>query len=399
MCAQHAISPTIAASLADGVYGVREVSNISQAVAERLGSVTPGVEAGPQPMGVSELFDAFEVQGTAVTGVSGAPMLTKSTGFGMVLKGKGRFKGDLAVVCRGTATWRDWLTDFNAGLAPGPGNYPVHTGFARTYNRMRPGMNDGIRKLSPNPTNIHVVGHSLGGALATLFAGQFVLEKRANVHLYTFGSPRAGTMPFTSMLEEGLTGGRMKRVYALADVVPMVPIFPFSHTAGGLRTNRGGQFLSINSHLMTNYMPAVFGRSWSALSVEDRGMMDFKSIDSWLDYAIDFDGRPFSSTMLWALGKALKGILAIIKAALGTALTATITIIDGIAMALAKGVRFLGDQISSMVRRLVQGVMRFMNRAWHTVGDITERFLRYMLELLFDSMAQIARGAMAVVHR
>lgn len=342
-------------------------------------------------MGVSPLLDGFDLSGSAIAGESGPPLLSKATGFGMIVEGKGRYAGDIAVVCRGTASWRDWLTDFNASLMSGPAGLPVHTGFGRTYNTMRDGVNSGLR--GKNPTNIHVVGHSLGGALASLFAMQFADEKRANVHLYTFGAPRPGTGMFSSALNAGVGGAQIKRVFARADVVPMVPLWPFEHPDAGLRTERGGSIIAVSSHFMSNYMPAVFQKDWGALSTESANSFDVKSIDDWLDIAGAQMGGGWSSTALWALGKALKGILAIIKGTVGFAIIGAATVIDTIVMALHRGITFIGEQISYWTRKLIEGIMAFMGRAATTVQDMSRAFLRYVIELFFRSLASIASRA------
>src|SRR6056297_3009578 len=106
------ITPTIASTLADAVYGIREVADVRQGTAERLGAVTPGLE-GPQPTGAVETFESFDLSGSAVAGRSGAGMFASKTGFGMVVPGKGKHSGDIAVVCRGTAINQDWLSNLN----------------------------------------------------------------------------------------------------------------------------------------------------------------------------------------------------------------------------------------------------------------------------------------------
>jgi hypothetical protein len=72
-------------------------------------------------------------------------MFASKTGFGMVVPGKGKHSGDIAVVCRGTAINQDWLSNFNAAVSVGPGGLPVHTGFCRVYNSMVEGIENALR--------------------------------------------------------------------------------------------------------------------------------------------------------------------------------------------------------------------------------------------------------------
>lgn len=391
---ESTISPTEAAVLADAVYGIRETANVREGVARRLGAVDHARgQHGPQEPGVATTLEAFDLSGRAIFGESGGPMLHKASGFGMVVPGKGRYAGDVAVVCRGTATKRDWLTNLNTGLDTGPAGLPVHTGFARTYGTMATNVDAAFRKLD-NPTNIHVVGHSLGGALAALFAMKFASEGRGNVHLYTFGAPRAGTGFFTEALNAALEPAQCRRVYALADVVPMVPIFPFAHAMGGLRTGRGGQLISISSHFMENYRPAVWQQDWATLTAAAADMDDLKSVDHWVSLAADNASTPWGAATLHAIGMGLKGILKIIDVTLGAVVTGVATVLDRIVMTLMHGIRFIGEQISFWTRKLIEGIGHFLGRALDAGQDLTTAFLRYVLGLLLSSLATVVSRAL-----
>lgn len=385
------ITPTIASTLADAVYGIREVGDVRRGTAERLGAVTPGLE-GPQPFGANETFESFDLSGSAVAGRSGAGVLSSKTGFGMVVPGTGKYAGDIAVVCRGTAIGQDWLSNFNAAIASGPGGLAVHAGFCRVFDSMKDEVETALR--GKNPRSIHVVGHSLGGAIANLFAMRFALQKRANVCLYTFGAPRPGTSPFVERMQSEIPGGNVKRVYAMSDVVPMVPIWPFLHTPlnpGGLRVERGGQLLSLSSHYMSNYKPAVYLKDWNSLTSDSAQIDDKKSIDFWVDKASA--ALPMSSVGLWALSKAMKGILALIERAVGAFVTTGLTILDTVAQAIHKGIKFVGDVVTGAVKKLIKGVAHFLGRVINTAEDITLAFLRYVLGLLFNFIGGMARRA------
>ncbi len=168
---------------------------------------------------------------------------------------------------RGTANWMEWWDDANAlGLTPFrvPDCGSVGAGFARIYDTIEiveypsgavtaaaaprslaslgglaQQMADLVSRHMPAPSlsaafpagaTISVAGHSLGGALATLY----VLEnaKTSQVHnplICTFASPRAGDSAFVAAFNAlGLTSWRFANG---PDVVPDLPpyILGFRH--------------------------------------------------------------------------------------------------------------------------------------------------------------------------
>ncbi|WP_350643813.1 hypothetical protein, partial [Psychrobacter sp. HY3-MNA-CIBAN-0198] len=52
-----------------------------------------------------------------------------------------------------------------------------------------------LRELKPNAT-VHCVGHSLGGAVASLVADWAKRRFSSDVKLYTFGAPKVGLTNF-----------------------------------------------------------------------------------------------------------------------------------------------------------------------------------------------------------
>jgi triacylglycerol lipase len=71
---------------------------------------------------------------------------------------------------------------------------------------------------------LHVTGHSLGGALATLAALRLQKERLYPVQtVYTYGSPRAGDSDF-ALAFDALLGTRCHRVVNNEDLVTRVPM-------------------------------------------------------------------------------------------------------------------------------------------------------------------------------
>lgn len=108
----------------------------------------------------------------------------------------------------------DWRADLR-------GNYAaafegrVHQGFkdglVALWAKVRPGM--------PLDRPLHVTGHSLGGALATLGALQAFGEGATVASVSTFGSPAVGDQAFVRFFTQTL-GDRSDRVVHFADPVP-----------------------------------------------------------------------------------------------------------------------------------------------------------------------------------
>ncbi|MBK8010156.1 MAG: lipase family protein [Deltaproteobacteria bacterium] len=154
-------------------------------------------------------------------------------------------RNTIVVAFRGTSTWRDvlsnaafWLTD---GSAYGGGD--VHGGFAEQLRSIAPTLEASIdhfrrkakRQHLPAPT-VMVTGHSLGGALAVLFAGRLMLAQGASQdwceglrlhNLYTFGQPAVGDVTFCQAMERELAGrgAVLFRFVNGQDIVPRIPPF------------------------------------------------------------------------------------------------------------------------------------------------------------------------------
>jgi triacylglycerol lipase len=139
---------------------------------------------------------------------------------------------DVVVVFRGTDDPKDWMTSLEFDFAPGPmQDTKVHDGFQSA-------LFPAILKVSA-ALNIHrsqhkklwITGHSLGGALCSLYAGMLVEIGLSVDGIYTFASPRPGNGDFAKQLNEKILGPHY-RVVNRGDVVPHVPPEPFYQHCG-----------------------------------------------------------------------------------------------------------------------------------------------------------------------
>lgn len=132
--------------------------------------------------------------------------------------------GAIIVSIRGTLVPEEWLRNFTAipadySFLPNFGT--VHLGFRLVYASVRASLEQGLAAV-PGNTRVTVIGHSLGGAMATL-AGPDIKRNlnQENVDICTFGGPRVGKPNF-----RGKFNGEIARCYRVTnqfDIVPHVP--------------------------------------------------------------------------------------------------------------------------------------------------------------------------------
>jgi triacylglycerol lipase len=248
------LTPQQAAQIAEGVYHIQN-SGVVAATQARTGANLKE--------GVSGRFAVADE--SRVKGKSGIRTWWPITGFGFVATGIGLFEGEAIIALRGTAGAHDWMTDANASAVGG-----VHTGFATTWASIKPQVDQFFR--GRRFETIHCIGHSLGGALATLAALHCAESGYGAPELYTFGSPRVGFASVAQRVTAAIGAARIHRVAHSADPVPMIPLWPFVHvpTTSEVIVLDPGGWLPINptAHYMsTSYLNAMAGiQSWGNLT-------------------------------------------------------------------------------------------------------------------------------------
>jgi triacylglycerol lipase len=134
---------------------------------------------------------------------------------------------NIVVVFRGSDSTRDWFANFQAAKDPGPlKDTEAHEGFQDALFPAVIKVTETLKTSTDKPLRLWVTEHSLGGALASLYAGM-LLENQIDVYgVYTFGSPRPGDARFQEQLNERIKGPHY-RVVNSGDIVPHVPPEPF----------------------------------------------------------------------------------------------------------------------------------------------------------------------------
>ncbi|KAI8320538.1 alpha/beta-hydrolase [Martensiomyces pterosporus] len=151
---------------------------------------------------------------------------------------------EVVVAYRGTTHIMDVLTDaqlVQSRWPDGAHGSRVHLGFLLAYLASREAVQEALDTLAADPSyngySLYFVGHSLGGAQATLAYAEFLQthydklytgnERRMLPRLVTFGAPRVGNGKFAQYLNMlgGIrsNGAAMVRTVHESDIIPHMP--------------------------------------------------------------------------------------------------------------------------------------------------------------------------------
>lgn len=313
---------------------------------------------------------------------SGVLEFKTKTGFAILAMGKpdGRHSGEAVLICRGTDSAYDWLTDANYAITLGPSGSRVHSGFHRTFSDMKEGF---ARYLDQNaPRKVHCVGHSLGGALVSL-AADWLSSRGYAVELYTFGSPRVGLADFATNLTGRLGRGRIHRACHSSDPVSMVPVWPYLHAPnpdGECWMNYSSGF-SIAAHKSATYAATVKGQSsWSELECPTPTLLLENSVRLWTTESL--------------VGVIIAAPLMAFNAILGM-------LLGGAAIAFQPGLSLL-DQTAMYMEKLVNNPIDTENPALmflHALAKVVGIVVRHEQQVAHEQIKQLFRAFLWIRHR
>jgi len=108
-----------------------------------------------------------------------------------------------------------------------------------------------------------------------------------------------------------------------------------------------------------------------------------------------------SASALTMIGKALAWLTAaagkLVGGSVGISLASGFTALDQIAWLLTKGAQ-LAKEVGVYVLTLMATILKFLGRKAVQTTDVTTAFLRWVLELLFSSLRNMAQRALAVIR-
>ncbi|MDF1641227.1 lipase family protein [Thalassolituus oleivorans] len=394
-----ALQPKLAALLAQDAYGLKTSSQRSIFMLNYKDKFDIRERDKLDSTGGTELYING---GEQLRGQTGALIFVKTSHvMGMCAFGIGEYAGQAFIILKGTASLFDALTDLNAGIKRSDTGGQVHQGFQDTFETFRPQLIKFQAELAKRTgvNTIHCIGHSLGGALATLTADWLSANCEITVKLYTFGSPRVGLTYFANNFTNSINPENIYRVYHKTDPVPMVPTWPFIHVP-----DKGTDYLLDSGmppweyHYMENYLNSVSANGevsldWPTLKAKRPPALMDKSIENWLKS----DGplslsintvQVLNSALLWVIQKIvnISGIMLV------GATTTTFTILDRLAYMMHKAYDFSKD-LGFWVMRLITRMARILGIVMTETTSFTVAFIRMIFIRIHNGVSELVRKA------
>ncbi|WP_028773901.1 lipase family protein [Shewanella waksmanii] len=353
----------------------------------------------------TQQFFSFE---NKVMGKTGGYFINKETGFSAMGIGKGKHEGDAIITIRGThlPSLADWGTNLQLALHTADNNQPVHGGFQRAFSSLKPQFQQFLNQWQTNNSTgtVHCVGHSLGGALATLTADWISSRYTKNVNLYTFGAPRVGQLGFA--LKNTTKVPNNYRCTHGADLVPKVPLWPFFHSpykGFEYRLDRS-QGLSMEAHGMSPLEGGNPGYLVSA-NCEDWSSLQRKSNEYLQPVRLKYENRNQASySDYWSerLSAALITLLRETGYYAAVAVQATIsagaTFYDLVARTL-ETIAKTATKAADQVKGLLGHMLAFAGSAVTLVADLTYHTIRAIFNKMLKRLYAGVREALKWVHK
>ena len=356
---------------------------------------------------LSPIFSSSPHHNKSFKATVGGRLIHARDGFCVAARGGAGYEKDLFLMFRGSTTSHkcaDWISNARCGVQSSPGGL-VHIGFSHIFNSMCADIDNFIRLQMcdrANPVHtIHCIGHSLGGAVASLAADWARRTTFKHVVLYTFGAPKPGFEAFAKNLTTRLGPENIHRVYHATDPVPMIPIYPFTHAplpGYGHFMGSADAVLSAAAHDMDKYIKSVQGATWKSMKGQPPAVGYDKVVEKWLES--DGSLNPASAdTWLWinaGLEYVIKQILGAQAVVLQCHFTGALSLADKIAWILYKGVEVTieaGKWVLLLMRKMMQALHMKMVE---TGEELTRVLMRLVLERL---MARTTQEAMKALQR
>jgi len=384
-----ALSPALTAELAKLAYAIKK--------ADIFGNY--GIETS---ISLGNHF-TFDLSNGPIKGVSGGAVAhAKGVQTGFVLVGHGRspigrsnpYKNDLVLAIRGTNSIYDTSTDLRANISLTEFGARVHSGFNSLFITLQAELAPYLSTVKSGGT-VHCIGHSLGGAVASLVADWAKKRFNCKVKLYTFGAPKVGLHDFALKTTNALEPKNIYRCVNGGDVVPMVPVWPFIHAPYNAHEYRldNHKLLRPWHHLMKYYTENCKAQSWDGIN-KDISFNSFRRVTLSVQNA-----QQVQSSVYWMnrLSEALITILREANLALLNSIQSGVAnglnLYDKIAMILADKSLHAMD-ISSQLSGLLACMLKFAGYGGHKIKELTAEVIRWVFERTLNMINRLAREAL-----
>ncbi len=240
---------------------------------------------------------------------------------------------------------------------------------------------------------VHCVGHSLGGALATLCASWLKAGKKTT-YLYTYGSPRVGLHSFVNDITTRMGSNNIYRVYHKTDPVPVIPAWPYIHVPESgtdyLLYSSGG-FFTAQYHAMSEYCDRIKKNNWSVLTGFREAPKSEQSIMQWLKSKVK---AFFNLDSILTLNDALIFVLKKCGYIIPKTIESGFSLLDGIAYVLKKGLSLIAT-VSKWILLFIKKLLEILGVVREVKADlISKDFLRELLTRLHEKVSIEAQKAL-----
>ena len=158
----------------------------------------------------------------------------------------------ICIIFRGTESKLDWLYDLSVLKTHLHDNIYVHSGFYKqlhhefTYNHLKIDL---LWLINEYPNyDIYISGHSLGGALATLFGYEISFDIDKKINIISFASPRVGNYEFKKSFENKINLNHY-RISNDQDIGTAVPIINYYHVGKNISLNNNSYSLNLTYNI------------------------------------------------------------------------------------------------------------------------------------------------------
>ena len=329
----------------------------------------------------------------------GSRLINVRDAFGACAMGGDKYKNELFLIFRGTTTANhnaDWISNARIGVSSSKTGLPVHTGFNHIFNSMLPQLKIFLSE-NKKIKSVHCIGHSLGGAVASLAADWIKSNRGIPVKLYTFGAPKPGMMLFANRLSSKLGKKNVFRAYHATDPVPMIPLYPFVQPplpGFGHYIPSSEAIFSAQAHDMGKYVESVKDLTWNQLERMQPPYSIERAVEQWLK-----SKSPVTSSSPHVWQWINEAIIYILRKAFGAAATVlqggfigALTLADTIAYMLRKGIELsiaIGEWVLLLMRKIVEvlGLKKI-----ETIETLDQTLMRNMMIKLIDKTNQEAKS-------